>query len=190
MFQDTLSSQPTHFWPRWGSFLFFSFFSSEILYTLLLLNHKTSKSNFCVQLLSCKCNFFSRNFWGNSIGNPPNGASKYQFFERLKLRCYFFFNISRYLTDKYFNVVWGCHPPGDSPNRPPKSTFWMAQARVLLFFDISRYLTDNYFDIVWGCHPPWGPRNGLPKNQIFERLNLECQCFMMSADTKQTIILT
>ena len=26
MSQDTLLSQPTHFWPRWGLFLFFSFF--------------------------------------------------------------------------------------------------------------------------------------------------------------------
>ena len=43
-------------------FLLFSFFfllfSSEILYALLLLNHRTSKPIFCVKLLSCKRNFF------------------------------------------------------------------------------------------------------------------------------------
>ena len=65
-------------------FLFYSFFSSWFLYALLLLNHKTSKSNFCVQLLSCKRNFFSRNFSGQLHRKPPqNGASKNQFFERL-----------------------------------------------------------------------------------------------------------
>ena len=28
MSYDTLSSQPTHFWPRWGFIFFFPFFSS------------------------------------------------------------------------------------------------------------------------------------------------------------------
>ena len=55
-----------------------------------------------------------------------------------------FYDISIYLTDKYFEVVWGC-PPGD----PQKSIFSTAQARVPLFYDISRYLTKKYFDIVW-----------------------------------------
>ena len=58
----------------------------------------------------------------------------------------------------------------------------MAQARVLVVFAISRYLTDKYFAIVWGATPPGTPPNELPKNQFFERLNLECQCFMISAD--------
>ena len=93
------------------------------------------------------------------------------------------FDISRYLTDKYFDIVWRYHLPVD-PHKwtSQKSIFWMAQARVLLFFDISRYLTQKYFDIVWGCHPPGDPSNGPPKNQFFERLNLECQCFMISVD--------
>ena len=62
------------------------FFSSKILYALLLLNHNTSKSTFCVKLLSCKRNFFSRNFLGQLHWNPP----KNQFFEWLKLEFYFF----------------------------------------------------------------------------------------------------
>ena len=65
---------------------FFPFFS-WFLYALLL-NHNTSKSNFCVKLLSCKCNFFSRNFLGQLHQElPQNGAPKNQFFERLKLGC-------------------------------------------------------------------------------------------------------
>ena len=61
-----------------------------------------------------------------------------------------FYDIRRYLTDKYFDIVWGCHPPGNPPNGPPKSIFWTAQARVPVCIDIRRYLTDKYFDIVWG----------------------------------------
>ena len=50
---------------------FFPFFSSLFLYALLLLNHNTSKSTFCVKLLSCKCNFFSRNFLAQLHREPP-----------------------------------------------------------------------------------------------------------------------
>ena len=32
------------------------------------------------------------------------------------------FNIRRYLTDKYFDIVWGCQPPPPPPGDPPKST--------------------------------------------------------------------
>ena len=61
-------------------FPYFSFFFFLILYALLLLNHNTSKSNFCVKLLSCKCNFFSRNFFGQLHREPPqNGAPKINF---------------------------------------------------------------------------------------------------------------
>ena len=55
----------------------FSFFSSWTLYALLL-NHKISKSNFCVKFLCCKRYFVSLNFFGDFSGNPP----KNQFFER------------------------------------------------------------------------------------------------------------
>ena len=52
------------------------------------INHNTSKSNFCVKLLSSKCIFFSRSFLGQLHQEPPqNGAPKNQFFERLKLEC-------------------------------------------------------------------------------------------------------
>ena len=45
--------------------------------------------------------------------DPP----KNQVFERLKLGCQFFFDISTYLTDKYFDIVWRCHPPADPQNQ-------------------------------------------------------------------------
>ena len=88
-----------------------------------------------------------------------------------QLRVPVFYDISTYLTDKYFDIVWGCHPPpppppppGTPPNGPPqKSIFGMAQLRVPVFYDNSTYFTDKYFDIVWGCHPPADP----PKKSIF-----------------------
>ena len=81
-------------------------------------------------------------------------------------RVLLFFDISRYLTDKYFDIVWGATPRGPPKWTPQKSIFRTAQARVLLFFDISRYLTDKYFDIVWGCHPPGTPK-WTPQKSIF-----------------------
>ena len=58
-----------------------------------------------------------------------------------------FYDISRYFLDKYFDIVWGCHPPGDPPNEPlQKSIFLTAQARVPVFYDIRRDLTDKLFD--------------------------------------------
>ena len=34
------------------------------------------------------------------------------------------FDISRYLTDKYFDIVWGCHAPRGHPQMdPPKINF-------------------------------------------------------------------
>ena len=64
---------------RFISFLFFL----PNFCTLFSLNHKALKFNFCVKLLSCKRNFFSRNFLGQLHRNPP----KNPFFERLKLEC-------------------------------------------------------------------------------------------------------
>ena len=49
------------------------------------------------------------------------------------------FDISRYLTDKYFVIVWRHHPPVTSQ----QSIFLMVQAKVPVCFDIIRY-----FDIL------------------------------------------
>ena len=63
----------------------------------------------------------------------------------------------------------------------------MAQARVPVFFAISRYLRYNYFDVVW----VYRPLGDSPQNQFFERLNLRCQCFLISAvDILEINILT
>ena len=77
-----------------------------------------------------------------------------------------FFFISRYIGDKYFDIVWGCQPPGDSRNRPPKIKFLNGLSLDAIFL-ICRCLTDKYFDIVWGCQPPGNPPNGAPQNQFF-----------------------
>ena len=34
-----------------------------------------------------------------------------------------YFDISRYLTDKYFDIVWGCHPLGPLQNGLQKINF-------------------------------------------------------------------
>ena len=43
--------------------------------------------------------------WGYSNhGNPHMNPTKINFFQRLKLRPQFFFDISRYVTNKYFEI--------------------------------------------------------------------------------------
>ena len=56
--------------------------------------------------------------WGLPQMDPPKSI-----FSTAQLRVPVFYDISRYLTDKYFGVVWGCHQPGDPPNGPPKINF-------------------------------------------------------------------
>ena len=34
-----------------------------------------------------------------------------------------FYDINRYLTDKYFDMVWGCHHPGTPQSGPLKINF-------------------------------------------------------------------
>ena len=112
------------------------------------------------KVVELQTQFFFRNFLGQLHQEPPKWGPKNQFFERLKLGCYFFFDISRYLTDKYFDIVWGYHPPRDPPNGPPKNQFFEWLKLEFYFFDISRYLTHKYFDIVWGL-PKWTPRKSI-----------------------------
>ena len=63
--------------PLLAAMKFFSFVFLFFLPKFLdaLLNHKTSKSNFCVKLLSCKRSFFSRNFLGQLHQEPPQKIS-------------------------------------------------------------------------------------------------------------------
>ena len=85
-----------------------------------------------------------------------------------------FDDISRYLTEKYFGLLWGCHILLGTPQmEPQKSNFSTAQARVPVFFDISRYLTDKYFDKVWEYLTKNSPHPNKPhKIQFFEWLKL------------------
>ena len=57
------------------SFFFYPLFFFQNLVRYLLLNHKTSKSNFCAKLLSCKSNFVCR----NCLGPLPRGPPKINF---------------------------------------------------------------------------------------------------------------
>ena len=120
--------------------------------------------------------FLPKFFWATPPGILQNGAPKKPFFERLDF--WYLFDISRYLTDKYFDIVWGCHPSGDPPKwTPQKLIFWTAQLRVPMFYDISRYLTDKCIDIVWGCQPPGNPPKWTPQKSIFERPKVEFYFF-------------
>ena len=68
------------------------------------------------------------------------------------------YDISKYLSDKYFDIVWGATPPGTPQIDPPKNQFFeRLNLRVPMFYDTNRYLTHERFDIVWGCHPPGDP---------------------------------
>ena len=73
------------------------------------------------------CNqwIFKRKIFWCGLGVPPlplGDPYQNQFFERLRLRCQCFFDISRHLRDEYLGIVWGC-PPRDHPNKPPKTNF-------------------------------------------------------------------
>ena len=69
-----------------------------------------------------------------------------------QLRVPVYFDIRRYLTDKYFDIVWGCQPPSETPKWNPKNLFFerlnLGCQSVLISAD---FLTDKYFDIVWGA---------------------------------------
>ena len=49
-----------------------------------------------------------------------------------------FFDISRYLRNKYFDMVWGYHPLGDLPKWIPKNEFFNGLTKGASFFYISR----------------------------------------------------
>ena len=60
-----------------------------------------------------------------------------------------FFDISRYLRDNQFDIVWGYHPARDPPQMDPQEQIFLtAQTRVPGFYDISRYLNRQYFNRV------------------------------------------
>ena len=178
MSQDTLSSQPTHFWPRWGLFLFFSFFFFLLFVRSSSPKPQNTEIQFLCKVVELQTQFFLPKFFGATPpGTPPKWGSKKSIFWTAQARVLVVFDISRYSTDKYFDIVWGCHPLGVPPPRgatpsgppqmdPPKINVSNSSTWVPVCFDISRYLTNKYFDIVWWCHPPGDPPNEPPKNQF------------------------
>ena len=143
------------------------FFFSFLILSALLLNYKTSKSNFCVKLWSCKRNFVSRIFfWATPPRNPQYGAQKISFFDCSSLSDSFIFYIGRYVSEKCFDIVWEYHPTRGLQMDPPKINFLKAQARALVYFYISRCLNDKYFTMVWEGYPLKTPKM-IPRKLIF-----------------------
>ena len=67
--------------------------------------------------------FFLSKFFRATPPEPPKMGPQKINFLMAQARVLLFLDISRYLTDKYFDVVWGCHAPGDTPNGPQKNNF-------------------------------------------------------------------
>ena len=64
--------------------------------------------------------FFLPKFFGATPpGTPPKWGPKKSSFLTAQARVLVLFDISRYLPDKYFDIVWGCHPPGTPQIDPP-----------------------------------------------------------------------
>ena len=64
-----------------------------------------------------------------------------------------FFDISRYLGNKYFDIVWGATSMG----HPKKLYFERLNLGCHCFLITVGYLIHNYFDVVWGTTPPEKP---------------------------------
>ena len=90
-------------------------------------------------------------------GNPPKLIPQTSIFRLAQTRVPVFFDINRYLTDKYFYIVWECSPPG-TPKVDSKNQFLCDQIYCDSVFDISKYLRGKYFDRVWGYHPRGPPK--------------------------------
>ena len=74
-----------------------------------------------------------------------------------------FFDISRYLTDKYFDMVWGCRSLGTPQNQVFKQLNLGCH-----FVDINRYLVDKHFGVVWGYPSLGDPSNEPPKSNFLK----------------------
>ena len=62
-------------------------------------------------------------------------------------------DISRYLTDKYFDIVWGVIPRGPPKWTPKNQFFERLNLGVPVCYDIRRCLTDKYLTLLfWRFH--------------------------------------
>ena len=80
-----------------------------------------------------------------------------------QLRVPVFFDISRYLTGKYFDIAWGCHLPGTPQIDPPKNQFFellkLGCQCFMISADIYQINIFTWFEVP----PPQGPPNGPKK---------------------------
>ena len=67
--------------------------------------------------------FLPKFFGATPSGTSPKWGPKKSIFLTAQARVLLFFDISRYLTDKYFDIVLGCPTPRGPPNGPPKNQF-------------------------------------------------------------------
>ena len=77
--------------------------------------------------------FLPKFFWATLPGTPPKWGPKTSIFWTAQARVLVFFDISMYSTNKYFDIVWGLHPPG----KPPKNQFFERLKVEFYFFLIS-----------------------------------------------------
>ena len=74
--------------------------------------------------------------WGvTPRGFPQNGPPKKFIFCLAQTRLPVFFDINRYLTDTYFDILWGCHLPQRPPQSgpPKKSVLWTTTFTIPVF---------------------------------------------------------
>ena len=107
-------------------------------------------------------NFNFHIVWGYPPSEtPPKCNPQNYFFEQLPV-C---FDMNRYLTYKYFDIVWRSlpSPPGTPEMGPRKITFLNGLTWVASFFLISvvsRCSRNKYFDVVWVNHLAGNLLNG------------------------------
>ena len=66
---------------------------------------------------------------------PPGEPPQKSIFLTIQRRVPVFFNISRHLRDKYFDIVWEYHPPQGPPQmEPPKINFFNDSTYGASFF--------------------------------------------------------
>ena len=78
-----------------------------------------------------------------------------------------FYDISKYLTDKYFDIVWGCHPPETPQMDLPKNQIF---ERLNLVCQSVLISADIYLTIIlteFGGATPLGTPQMDPQKSIF-----------------------
>ena len=100
--------------------------------------------------------YLTRQIFWRSLGMPlsPRTPQK-SIFWTAWLRVPVYFDMRRYLTEKYFDIVWGCHPPGD----PPKLNFLNGSTWDASLFWYLQIFNRQIFWHSLGVPPPFPPGN-------------------------------